>query len=240
MNVSRQQAPQVRLLCGALWVIATWLWAGPVFAHTIAGSNAVFVQGIDGPAIAAFVYLGAKHMVTGYDHLLFLFGVLFYLARPLQVVQYVTLFALGHSLTLLAGVLLNLQINAALIDAVIGFSVIYKGFENIGGFRSLGIPMPSPRAAVFVFGLFHGLGLATRLQAFDLNPNGLLSNLISFNVGIEIGQILALAGVFLVLSLWRQSPGFQRHAFITNTLLMSGGFLLVGYHISAWLSGTGA
>jgi hypothetical protein len=240
MPLQGQHSKQVRLVVGALWIVAVSLWAGSAWSHTIAGSNAVFVQGIDGPAIAAFLYLGAKHMVTGYDHLLFLFGVLFYLARPLQVVQYVTLFALGHSLTLLAGVLLNLQINAALIDAVIGFSVVYKGFENIGGFRSLNLPMPDPRAAVFVFGLFHGLGLATRLQAFDLSPNGLLSNLISFNVGIEIGQILALAGVFLVLSVWRQSPGFQRHAFITNTLLMGGGFLLVGYHISAWLSGTGA
>jgi hypothetical protein len=240
MLLLRQHSKQVGLSHGALWIFAASLWAGSAWAHTIAGSNAVFVQGIDGPAIAAFVYLGAKHMVTGYDHLLFLFGVLFYLARPLQVVQYVTLFALGHSLTLLAGVLLNLQVSASLIDAVIGFSVVYKGFENMGGFRTLGIPTPDPRAAVFVFGLFHGLGLATRLQAFDLNPNGLLSNLLSFNVGVEIGQIMALTAVFLVLSLWRQSLGFTRHAFITNTLLMGGGLLLVGYHLSAWISGSGA
>lgn len=240
MTLLSLQSSHRRLLYVLLAAVMALLLAGAARAHTIGGSNAVFVQGIDGPAIAAFVYLGAKHMVTGYDHLLFLFGVLFYLARPLQVVQYVTLFALGHSLTLLAGVLLGLQVNAALIDAVIGFSVVYKGFENIGGFRSLGIPTPDPRAAVFVFGLFHGLGLATRLQAFDLNPNGLLSNLVSFNVGVEIGQVLALTGVFLVLSLWRRSPGFGRHAFFTNTLLMSGGMLLVGYHLWAWLSGTGA
>jgi hypothetical protein len=216
MPLPGQHSKQVRLVVGALWIVAVSLWAGSAWSHTIAGSNAVFVQGIDGPAIAAFIYLGAKHMVTGYDHLLFLFGVLFYLARPLQVVQYVTLFALGHSLTLLGGVLLSLQVNAALIDAVIGFSVIYKGFENMGG-----------------------LGLATRLQAFELNPNGLLSNLLSFNVGVEIGQIMALTAVFLLLSLWRQSPGFGRHAFITNTLLMGGGMLLVGYHLSAWISGNG-
>jgi hypothetical protein len=239
MPLPGQHSKQVRLVVGALWIVAVSLWAGSAWSHTIAGSNAVFVQGIDGPAIAAFIYLGAKHMVTGYDHLLFLFGVLFYLARPLQVVQYVTLFALGHSLTLLGGVLLSLQVNAALIDAVIGFSVIYKGFENMGGFRTLGIPTPNPRVAVFVFGLFHGLGLATRLQAFELNPTGLLSNLLSFNVGVEIGQIMALTAVFLLLSLWRQSPGFGRHAFITNTLLMGGGMLLVGYHLSAWISGNG-
>jgi len=239
MNASLfHRTPGSPLRSGA-WIMAALLCTSPAWAHTIGGSNAVFVQGIDGPAIAPFIYLGAKHMVTGYDHLLFLFGVLFYLARPVQVVHYVTLFALGHSLTLLAGVLLNLQVSAAVIDAIIGFSVVYKAFENMGGFRSLGVTAPNPRAAVFVFGLFHGLGLATRLQEFEMSSNGLLSNLISFNVGVEIGQILALTAVFLVLSLWRRSPGFQRHAFITNTVLMSGGFMLVGYHISAWISGSG-
>lgn len=223
-----------------VWLLMAVLWSGAAWAHTIGGSNAVFVQGIDGPAIAPFVYLGAKHMVTGYDHLLFLFGVLFYLARPAQVVHYVSLFALGHSLTLLAGVLFAVQVNAALIDAVIGFSVVYKAFENMGGFRSLGVRTPDPRTAVFVFGLFHGLGLATRLQEFELSRNGLLSNLLSFNAGVEIGQILALTAVFLLLSLWRRATGFRRHAFVANTLLMSAGFVLVGYQLSLWISGSGA
>lgn len=231
---------RLRRLLTAAMMLVSLPWAGTALAHTIAGSNAVFVQGIDGPAVAAFMYLGAKHMVTGYDHLLFLFGVLFYLARPVQVLHYVTLFALGHSLTLLAGVLLDLQVNAALIDAVIGFSVVYKAFENMGGFRSLGIPTPSPRAAVFAFGLCHGLGLATRLQAFEMSPNGLLSNLIGFNIGVEIGQVLALTVVFLLLSLWRRSAGFQRHAFMTNTLLMSGGLLLIAHQLSLWMTGSGA
>lgn len=228
------------LLTCSLTVLLTSLWQGAAWAHTISGSNAVFVQDIDGPAIAPFLYLGAKHMVTGYDHLLFLFGVLFYLRRPVQVFQYVSLFAAGHSLTLLAGVLLNLQVNAAAIDAIIGFSIVYKAFENMGGFRSLRLPAPDPHTAVFVFGLFHGLGLATKLQEFDLSANGLLSNLISFNVGVEIGQILALAAVFLGLSMWRRSTDFQRHAFFTNTILMSAGFLLTAYQLSAWVTGNGA
>ncbi len=230
---------RTRLLCATVLLLCL-PWAGTAWTHTIAGSNAVFVQGIDGPAIAAFMYLGAKHMVTGYDHLLFLFGVLFYLARPAQVLHYVTLFALGHSLTLLAGVLLDWQVNAAMIDAIIGFSVLYKAFENMGGFRSLGIRTPDPHTAVFVFSLFHGLGLATRLQAFEMSSNGLLSNLIGFNIGVEIGQILALTVVFLGLSLWRRSAAFQRHAFMTNTLLFSGGLLLIAHQLGLWITGSSA
>jgi hypothetical protein len=217
------------------WLLILWLLSGGAVAHTIAGSNAVFVQGIDGPAIAAFVYLGAKHMVTGYDHLLFLCGVLFYLVRPLQVLHYVSLFALGHSLTLLAGVLLNLPVNAALIDAIIGFSVIYKAFENMGGFASVGLRAPAPHTAVFAFGLIHGLGLASRLQAFEMNSNGLLANLLAFNVGVEIGQMLALTAIFLLLSLWRRHDSFKRQARSANTLLLSSGFLLTFWHLCAWL-----
>ncbi len=220
-----------------LWGIALLLASAGAWGHTIAGSNAVFVQGIDGPAIAAFLYLGAKHMVTGYDHLLFLCGVLFYLARPRQVLAYVSLFALGHSLTLLAGVLLALPVNAALIDAVIGFSVVYKAFENLGGFRSLGLRAPAPHSAVFVFGLIHGLGLASRLQAFEMSANGLLANLLAFNVGVEIGQMLALTVIFLLLSVWRRRDRFQRQARAANTLLLGAGFLLTFWQLSLWLLG---
>ncbi len=221
-----------------LWLAALLLFSSGAWGHTIAGSNAVFVQGIDGPAVAAFLYLGAKHMVTGYDHLLFLCGVLFYLARPLQVLHYVSLFALGHSLTLLAGVLLSLPVNAALIDAVIGFSVIYKAFENLGGFRTLGLRAPAPHLAVFVFGLIHGLGLASRLQAFEMSANGLLANLLAFNVGVEIGQMLALTLIFLLLSLWRRRASFQRQARAANTLLLGAGFLLMFWQLSLWLLGS--
>lgn len=204
-------------------------------AHTIEGSDANFVQAIDGPAIAPFIYLGAKHMVTGYDHLLFLVGVIFFLYRPKHVVQYVTLFAIGHSITLLLGVLADLRVNAYLIDAIIGLSIVYKAFENMDGFKRVFGVEPNTRIAVFVFGLFHGLGLATKLQEFTLSDNGLVTNIVSFNVGVEIGQILALSAVFIALSIWRTNQSYLRHAFATNTVLMTGGFLLAGFQLSAFV-----
>ncbi|MDD9889407.1 MAG: HupE/UreJ family protein [Gammaproteobacteria bacterium] len=211
------------------------LFAVSAFGHTIEGSDANFVQAIDGPAVAPFMYLGAKHMVTGYDHLLFLVGVIFFLYRPKHVVQYVTLFAIGHSITLLFGVLADLRVNAYIIDAIIGLSIVYKAFENLDGFKRLLGFEPNTKIAVFVFGLFHGLGLATKLQEFTISDNGLVTNIISFNVGVEIGQILALSAVLILLSIWRTNESYLRHAFATNTALMTGGFLLAGYQMSAYL-----
>lgn len=227
--------PGFRVLGSMALLFALALLPLTAFGHTIEGGDASFVEAIDGPAIGPFIYLGAKHMVTGYDHLLFLLGVIFFLYRPKHVVQYVTLFAIGHSITLLLGVLANLQVNAYFIDAIIGLSIVYKAFENIDGFkRVLGFE-PNTKIAVFVFGLFHGLGLATKLQEFDLSENGLVINIISFNIGVEIGQILALSAVFLLLSVWRTSSSFLRHSFVTNTALMTGGFLLAGYQFSAFI-----
>ena len=174
--------------------------------HTIEGSDANFVQAIDGPAIFPFIYLGAKHMITGYDHLLFLVGVIFFLYRPKHVVQYVTLFAVGHSATLLAGVLGDIAVNAYIIDAIIGFSIVYKAFENMDGFKRLLGFEPNTKIAVFVFGLFHGLGLATKLQEFTISENGLVTNIISFNVGVEKGQILALSAVIIAPVIGERSP----------------------------------
>jgi hypothetical protein len=174
-------------------------------------------------------------MVTGYDHLLFLVGVIFFLYRLGDVLKYVSLFTLGHSLTLLGGVLGDVRANAYLVDAVIGLSVVYKGFENIGGFeRVLGF-RPDTRWAVLVFGLFHGFGLATKIQDLAVPPQGLVTNLVSFNVGVELGQFLALATVLIGLAYWRSRPGFTRHAFAANTLLMVGGFLLVGYQLAGYV-----
>ena len=211
------------------------LFSLQAFGHTIEGGDASFVEAIDGPAIGPFVYLGAKHMITGYDHLLFLLGVIFFLYRPKHVVQYVSLFAVGHSITLLLGVLADLQVNAYFIDAIIGLSVVYKAFENLDGFKRLFGLRPNTKVAVFIFGLFHGLGLATKLQEFDLSENGLVTNIISFNIGVEIGQILALSAVFLILSVWRTNSSYIRHSFITNAALMTGGFLLAGFQLSAFL-----
>jgi hypothetical protein len=218
-------------------LIAALLLAIPVLAaaHSIEGNNASFVQAVDGPAVFAFMYLGAKHMVTGYDHLLFLVGVIFFLYRPTDVIKYVTLFAVGHSITLLAGVLGNIQANAYVVDAIIGLSIVYKALENMGAFRNLGKFQPNTKAAVFVFGLFHGFGLATKLQEFALSDNGLIINIISFNVGVELGQIVALSLIFIALTWWRASSSYLRHAFITNTLLLTGGLLLTVWHLSAWI-----
>ena len=160
-------------------------------AHGIAGDDQEFLLRATGAHIGPYVYLGAKHMVTGYDHLLFLAGVIFFLYRLKDVALYVTLFAIGHSTTLLLGVLGGWHVDAYLVDAVIGLSVVYKAFENIGGFRRLGV-QPNTKAAVLFFGFFHGLGLATKLQDLALSQDGLITNMVSFNVGVEIGQLLAL------------------------------------------------
>jgi hypothetical protein len=202
-------------------------------AHNISDSNASFVEQLNGPAVIPFLYLGAKHMFTGYDHLLFLVGVVFFLAKPRDVVLYVSLFTLGHSITLLLGVLSGWQANAYLVDAVIGLSVVYKAFENMGGFDDLPFRIDS-RIAVMTFGLVHGLGLATRLQDLTLTENGLITNLLSFNVGVELGQIAALALILLLLVRWRQGVGFSRQAFVSNWVLMTCGFLLTGMQLTGY------
>ena len=218
----------------AMAVIAVLLPAS-LSAHNVSKRDAAFVESNQGAAIAPFVYLGAKHMVTGYDHLLFLVGVIFFLYKLKDVVQYVSLFTIGHSTTLLLGVLYGLHANAYIVDAIIGFSVVYKAFDNMDGFKRVLGFQPNTKIAVLVFGLFHGFGLATKLQEFALSPSGLVANIVSFNVGVEVGQVLALTAVFLVLTYWRTRPGFLQHAFATNTLLMVGGFLLVGYQLTGYV-----
>ena len=204
-------------------------------AHPMDEQNAAFVQSLDGPAIFAFVYLGAKHMVTGYDHLLFLIGVIFFLYKLSDVVLYVSLFTIGHSVTLLLGVLGDIGANAYVVDAIIGLSVAYKAFDNLGGFEGLFGYRPNPKAAVLVFGLFHGFGLATKVQEFTLSDNGLITNMLSFNVGVEVGQILALTMVLIGFTMWRSRTSFVTHAFATNILLMLAGFVLAGNQLLGYV-----
>ena len=211
------------------------LCCGAAFGHAISDSNAAFVQGIGGVAAVPFMYLGAKHMVTGYDHLLFLVGVIFFLYRLRDVVLYVTLFTIGHSITLLAGVLGGWQVNPYLIDAIIGISIVYKAFENMGGFERVFGVAPNTKVAVLVFGLFHGLGLATKLEALVGSSDGLVTNILSFNLGVEIGQFTALTAVLVVLIVWRNHASFLRHAFAANALLMTGGFTLAGYQLASFV-----
>ncbi|MBA3835358.1 MAG: HupE/UreJ family protein, partial [Sphingomonas sp.] len=178
-----------------------------------------------------FLYLGAKHMVTGYDHILFLFGVIFFLFRLKDVALYVSLFAIGHSTTMLLGVYFNFGINSHVIDAIIGLSVVYKSLDNMGAFqRWLGFE-PNTRVATLVFGLFHGFGLSTKVLEYQIDPNGLLPNLLAFNVGVEIGQLLALTAILIVMGFWRQTSSFWRHAYTANVVTMTAGFVLVGYQL---------
>ena len=218
------------------FLVVVWVAMLPAaYAHGVSSGDAKFVEANQGAAIGPFIYLGAKHMVTGYDHLMFLVGVIFFLYRLKDIVTYVTLFTIGHSITLLAGVLGGIHANPYLIDAVIGLSVAYKAFDNMDGFkRFLGF-QPNTKLAVLVFGLFHGFGLATKLQELALRQDGLVANILSFNVGVEIGQACALTAVLIGLSYWRMRPGYVRHAFATNTLLMAGGFVLVGYQLTGYL-----
>jgi len=203
------------------------------FAHGIAGDDQAFLVANVGAQIGPFIYLGAKHMVTGYDHLLFLAGVIFFLYRLKDVALYVTLFAVGHSTTLLVGVLGGLYVNAHIVDAIIGLSVVYKAFENIGGFRKLGF-QPNTKAAVLFFGFFHGFGLSSKLQDLAISQDGLIANMVSFNVGVEIGQLLALSVILIAFNAWRATGSFLRYAYGTNVALMSSGFLLMGYQIAGY------
>lgn len=217
-----------------LALLAVIAGSGAVMAHSIAGGDAAFVTSNAGAAIVPFMYLGAKHMVTGYDHLLFLAGVVFFLTRPIHILQYVSLFALGHSLTLIIGVLADLSINAYVIDAIIALSVVYKALENMGALEGLGRWRPNTRVAVFVFGLFHGLGLSASLQELNLHPDGLLLNLLAFNLGVEFGQLTALGLIVLLFAIWRRHPRFYDMAFASNTVLMGAGFVLMMYQLAAW------
>lgn len=221
--------------CGiaALCLLAWAAMDVVVSAHGVSGKDARYLLSLDRAAVIPLMYLGAKHMVTGYDHLLFLVGVIFFLYRLKDILLYVSLFTIGHSTTLLAGALGGIRADAHLVDAIIGLSIVYKAFENMGGFKTLGF-QPDTRVAVLCFGLAHGFGLATKLQQYSLSPNGLAANIISFNVGVEIGQCLALTAVLIALSYWRARPGYLAHAYAANAVVMTAGFVLTGYQLTGY------
>ncbi|WP_246132788.1 HupE/UreJ family protein [Devosia ginsengisoli] len=210
-------------------------WASPALAHGVSGGDAAFLASASGWQIGPYLYLGAKHMVTGYDHLLFLVGVVFFLTSMRDVALYVTMFSLGHSLTLLTGVLAHIHLSPHLVDAVIGLSVVYKAIDNLGGFRQLGLNF-DPRFAVLGFGLAHGFGLATKLQDLQLSADGLVPNMVAFNVGVELGQILALSFILLLMTWWRSHPAFSRQAVAANVVLMVAGFVLFQYQLIGYFT----
>ncbi|MDN3562903.1 HupE/UreJ family protein [Paeniroseomonas aquatica] len=203
-------------------------------AHAVAEGDKGYIQEISGIQLLPFVYLGAKHMVTGYDHILFLFGVIFFLYRLQHIAIYVSLFALGHSTTMLAGVYFGIGINSYIIDAIIGFSIVYKALDNLGAFQRWFGVQPNTKVATLVFGFCHGFGLSSKILDYNISPDGLLPNLLAFNVGVEVGQLLALAVILIAMGFWRRSPSFLRHAYTANVVMMTAGFVLIGYQLTGW------
>lgn len=218
----------------ALLFTALVLHATQAAAHNVTEGDAGYIQEIWGVNLIPFIYLGAKHMVTGYDHILFLLGVVFFLYRMKHVALYVSLFALGHSVTMLAGVYFSWNVNPYMIDAIIGFSVVYKALDNLGAYQRWFGFQPNTKAATLIFGLLHGLGLAAKILDYRIAADGLLPNLIAFNVGVELGQILALAAILIVMGYWRRADSFWRHAYTANVVMMSLGFMLMGLQITGY------
>lgn len=220
-----------------LALLALGLFALPdhAFAHAVAEGDKGYIQEISGVHFIPFMYLGAKHMITGYDHLLFLAGVIFFLYRLNHIAIYVTLFAIGHSTTMIIGVYYNIAISAYIIDTIIGFSVVYKALDNMGAYQRWFGYQPNTKAATLIFGLLHGFGLAAKVQEYQIAQDGLLTNLIAFNLGVELGQLLALGAILIAMSYWRRSDGFWRHAYTANVAMMSAGFILMGMHIAGYI-----
>ena len=205
------------------------------FAHNVTEGDAGYIQEIWGVKIVPFMYLGAKHMITGYDHILFLLGVVFFLYRMKDVAVYVSIFALGHSSTMLLCVWYGWGINAYVVDAIIGLSVVYKALDNLGAYQSWFGYQPNTKLATLIFGFIHGTGLATKILDYDIAEDGLLANLLAFNVGVEIGPILALAVILIVMGYWRKSKNFYRDAYTANVIMMAIGFILMGYQITGFI-----
>jgi hypothetical protein len=231
-----QQHPLSRLALPLLMLAGfILLWADSVLAHAVTQGDKGYIQEITGVKIIPFIYLGAKHMVTGYDHILFLLGVIFFLYGMKQIAGYVSLFAIGHSTTMLAGVYFDFGINSYIIDAIIGFSVVYKALDNLGAFERWFGYQPDTRVATLIFGFLHGFGLASKIIEYDISADGLVPNLLAFNVGVEIGQLLALAAILLVMKYWRAAPTFARQAYAANVVLMAAGFTLMGFQIAGFV-----
>ncbi len=194
-----------------------------VFAH---GMSEAEKQAIIGGGYLQYMWLGASHMLTGYDHLLFVFGFVFFLTTFKDIVKFVTAFTLGHSITLISATLLEITVNYYLIDAVIALSVCYIGYENIGGFKKFFEKPPNLLWAIFIFGFIHGLGLSTRLQQLPLGDEGIVLRILSFNLGIELGQIGALCVMLALLYKWRRTKSFLQISSASNHAIIAAGVFL--------------
>lgn len=204
-------------------VLFLFLIAQSVFAHGMSEADKeAMVKG----GYTQYIILGATHMLTGYDHLLFVFGIVFFLTTFIDVVKYITAFTVGHSITLVSATLMGITANYYLIDAVIALSVCYIGFENVGGFRKYFEQTPNLLLAIFLFGFIHGFGLSTRLQELPLGEDGIILRILSFNLGIELGQVGALCIMVALLYKWRRTKSFLQISTVSNNGLIGAGILL--------------
>lgn len=237
---SGQQSPLLRqpLTIFITFVLMLIAFATSANAHDVTPGDAGYIQEIFGVHIVSFIYLGAKHMMTGYDHILFLLGVVFFLYHMKDVAIYVSLFAVGHSITMLLGMWFGWGINAYIIDAIIGLSVVYKALDNLGAFQKWFGFQPDTKAATLIFGLFHGTGLASKILEYQIAEDGLVWNLLAFNMGVELGQILALFVILIVMGYWRHSPNFMRQASLANIIMVGLGLLLTYQQIAGYIAST--
>ena len=211
----------------------------PIIAHAHGVSpedQATLANG----GLLSYIIVGAKHMITGYDHLLFLVGVIFFLKDFKDIVKFVSVFTIGHSITLIFATYFGIKADEHLIDAVIALSVLYKGFENLGGFsKILKTKSPNLLLMVFIFGLIHGFGLSTRLQSFDLGEGSFLAKIICFNVGVELGQITALIPIIFIINFWKNKSGYKSFYNITNWFLVFAGIALFIFQLYMYYSHMG-
>ena len=208
------------LLCPAL-----------VLAHGVSNADQEI---LNNGGLFSYIYVGAKHMLTGYDHLLFLTGVIFYLNGFKDIITFISVFTIGHCITLIGATYLGIKADEHLIDAVIALSVFYKGFENLGGFKKLKIKSLNLLFMVFIFGLIHGFGLSTRLQSFDVGTNQFLAKIISFNIGVELGQIIALIPIVILITQWKKRKSFEAFYKSANTYLIIAGIGLFIYQLYSY------
>lgn len=202
------------------------------------GVSAADQQILENGNLLSYILVGAKHMVTGYDHLLFLTGVIFYLNNFKDIVRFITVFTIGHSITLISATYLGIKADEHLIDAVIALSVLYKGFENLNGFKNFfNVQSPNLLFMVFIFGLIHGFGLSTRLQSFDLGEGQFLQKIISFNIGVEFGQIAALIPIVFIITFWKSKSSFNVFYKLINWFLIIAGIALFIFQMYGYING---
>ncbi|MFK7807277.1 MAG: HupE/UreJ family protein [Saprospiraceae bacterium] len=218
-----------------LLTLLTILLPSLLLAHGVSASDQ---ETLSNGGLLSYILVGAKHMVTGYDHLLFLVGVIFYLNNFKDIVRFITVFTIGHSITLISATYLGIKADEHLIDAVIALSVLYKGFENLGGFKKLlGMTSPNLLLMVFLFGLIHGFGLSTRLQSFDLGEGQFLAKIVCFNIGVELGQITALIPIVFIISKWKDFASYKVFYKVVNWFLVFAGIALFFFQMYGYFQG---